>query len=261
MTLGSKLAQERKLKNLTQEQLAELLGVSRQAISKWESDLAFPETEKLLRLCELFDCSLDYLLRDAPRTAAQQPAPEPPARRIFRERKSAKTWRGLPLWHVARSAHGVIAIGLKARGVISIGLLSRGVVSVGLLSMGVFSLGTLSLGLAAYGAFALGLLSAGAICAGLVSAGAIALGVVSLGAIAVGDCSVGALAIGRTFALGDHAQAAIALGKTSAVGSAMQVIGDPTAAQLQQARDLLDAAHPAFLPLGWAKDIIKLFLH
>ena len=44
MTLGSKLAQERKLKNLTQEQLAELLGVSRQAISKWESDLAFPET-------------------------------------------------------------------------------------------------------------------------------------------------------------------------------------------------------------------------
>ena len=96
MTLGSKLAQERKLKNLTQEQLAELLGVSRQSISKWESDLAFPETEKLLRLCDLFDCSLDYLLRDAPRAAAQ-PAPEAPVRRIFRERKSAKTWRGLPL--------------------------------------------------------------------------------------------------------------------------------------------------------------------
>ena len=260
MTLGSKLAQERKLKNLTQEQLAELLGVSRQAISKWESDSAFPETEKLLRLCELFDCTLDYLLRDAPRTDAQ-PAPEAPAHRIFRERRSAKTWRGLPLWHVARSAHGVIAVGLKARGVISIGLLSRGVVSVGLLSLGLFSFGTLSLGLAAYGAFALGLLSAGAICAGLVSAGAISCGIVSLGAIAIGDCSVGALAIGNTFALGDHAQAAIALGKSSAVGSAMQVIGDPSAAQLQQARDLLDAAHPAFLPLGWAKDLVKLFLH
>ena len=260
MTLGSKLAQERKLKNLTQEQLAELLGVSRQAISKWESDLAFPETEKLLRLCELFDCSLDYLLRDAPRTAAQ-PAPAAPARPFFRERKSEKTWRGMPLWHVARNAHGVVAVGLKARGVISIGLLSRGVVSVGLLSMGVLSLGTLSLGLAAFGAFALGLLSSGAICAGVISAGAISLGIVSLGAVAVGDCAAGALAIGRTFAIGDHAQAAIALGKTSAVGSAMQVIGEPTAAQLQQARELLDAAHPTLLPLGWAKDIIKLFLH
>lgn len=260
MTLGSKLAQERKLKNLTQEQLAELLGVSRQSISKWESDLAFPETEKLLRLCDLFDCSLDYLLRDAPRAAAQ-PAPEAPVRRIFRERKSAKTWRGLPLWHIARNAHGVIAIGLKARGVISIGLLSRGTVSVGLLSMGILSLGTLSLGLASYGAFSLGLLSAGAICAGLVSAGAISLGIVSLGAIAIGDFSAGALAIGRFFAIGDRAHAAIALGKNFAVGSVMQVLGEPAAAQLQQARDLLDAAHPTFLPLGWAKDLIKLFLH
>ena len=45
MTLGNKLAKLRKENNYTQEQLAELLGVSRQAISKWESDAAYPETE------------------------------------------------------------------------------------------------------------------------------------------------------------------------------------------------------------------------
>lgn len=54
MTFGERLARKRKENNFTQEQLAEVLGVSRQSISKWESDLTYPETEKLLRLCQLF---------------------------------------------------------------------------------------------------------------------------------------------------------------------------------------------------------------
>ena len=45
MTLGEKMAKLRKEQNYTQEQLAQLLGVSRQAVSRWESDLAYPETE------------------------------------------------------------------------------------------------------------------------------------------------------------------------------------------------------------------------
>lgn len=61
MTTGEKISKLRRDNNYTQEQLAELLGVSRQAISKWESSLAYPETDKLIRLGELFDCSLDYL--------------------------------------------------------------------------------------------------------------------------------------------------------------------------------------------------------
>lgn len=48
--------------NMTQEQLAMLVGVSRQAISKWESDKAYPEMDKLLNICEIFDCSLDTLV-------------------------------------------------------------------------------------------------------------------------------------------------------------------------------------------------------
>ena len=49
--------------SLTQEQLAERLGVSRQSVSKWESGASFPEMDKLLELCDLFSCNLDGLLR------------------------------------------------------------------------------------------------------------------------------------------------------------------------------------------------------
>lgn len=62
MALGDKLSKLRKENNYTQEQLADVLGVSRQAISKWESDATYPETDKLIRICKLFHCSTDYLL-------------------------------------------------------------------------------------------------------------------------------------------------------------------------------------------------------
>lgn len=64
MTFGEKLSRERKQKNYTQEQLADILGVSRQSISKWESDIAYPETDKLIKLGNLFNCSMDYFLKD-----------------------------------------------------------------------------------------------------------------------------------------------------------------------------------------------------
>ncbi len=64
MTLGEKITKQRKELNYTQEQLADILSVSRQSISKWESDIAFPETDKLIELSKLFDCSTDYLLKE-----------------------------------------------------------------------------------------------------------------------------------------------------------------------------------------------------
>ena len=64
MTLGEKIARQRNELNYTQEQLADILGVSRQSISKWESDIAYPETDKLIELGKLFDCSMDYLLKE-----------------------------------------------------------------------------------------------------------------------------------------------------------------------------------------------------
>ena len=64
MTMGEKLAKLRREHNLTQEQFAELLLVSRQSVSKWELNTTYPDTEKLIRISKLFDCSLDYLLKD-----------------------------------------------------------------------------------------------------------------------------------------------------------------------------------------------------
>ena len=64
MSMGSKLAQARRKNNLTQEQLAEQLGVTRQAVSRWESDAAYPETDKIVRMSQLLGVSCDWLLRD-----------------------------------------------------------------------------------------------------------------------------------------------------------------------------------------------------
>lgn len=52
----------RKEKNITQEQLAEMLNVSRQSVSRWEKDAAFPETDKLIQLSRLFTCSIDCMI-------------------------------------------------------------------------------------------------------------------------------------------------------------------------------------------------------
>lgn len=64
MTTGEKLALFRKRKDMTQEELAECLGVSRQSVSRWEMDVSFPETDKLIKLGKLFECSIDYLLNE-----------------------------------------------------------------------------------------------------------------------------------------------------------------------------------------------------
>lgn len=62
MTFGQKLQTLRKEAGLSQEALAETLGVSRQAVSKWERDSGYPETEKLLAIARLFHVTLDALL-------------------------------------------------------------------------------------------------------------------------------------------------------------------------------------------------------
>ncbi len=63
MGFNENLQNLRKFKNMSQEQLAEKLEVSRQAVSKWESGNGYPEIEKLITICEIFDCSMDNLLK------------------------------------------------------------------------------------------------------------------------------------------------------------------------------------------------------
>ena len=77
MTFGEKLQKLRARAGLSQDQLAELLDVSRQAVSKWERDEAMPEAEKLVRISRQFRVSTDYLLLEEleePETASV-PAP------------------------------------------------------------------------------------------------------------------------------------------------------------------------------------------
>ena len=64
MNLGEKIYKLRKEKGLSQEALAEFVGTTRQAISKWENNQGYPETEKLLLLSNVFEVSIDFLLKD-----------------------------------------------------------------------------------------------------------------------------------------------------------------------------------------------------
>ena len=64
MNFGEKIYKLRKEKGLSQEALAEQIGTTRQAISKWENNQGFPETEKLLQLSNIFEVSTDFLLKE-----------------------------------------------------------------------------------------------------------------------------------------------------------------------------------------------------
>lgn len=246
MTFGEKLSQLRKENHYTQEQLAELLQVSRQSISKWESDIAYPETDRLIKIGKLFSCSMDYLLNDniTDRDDTVQPAAQQPVqtfgyplitlRTNLPEKKSEKTVFGMPLYHIGRNAHGFFALGLKAKGVFSLGLFSRGIFSFGVLSLGLFSGGCFAIGGIAFGSFALGLWALGAVCAGLITTGA----------LCVGCFSFGAVAIGKYLAVGDAARGMIALGQSEAVGSLYQCISSPPPEDIQLVKGLLDTHVP-----------------
>ena len=65
MTIGEKITKLRTAADISQEQLAEKMEVSRQAVSKWEMDQALPQIDKVLQLCDLFHVSADELMRDS----------------------------------------------------------------------------------------------------------------------------------------------------------------------------------------------------
>ena len=112
MTLGQRIQELRKQSNLSQEALGEKLGVSRQAVSRWEMDGAVPEVDKLIAMGRLFGVDLNDLLQvDQPGSAgegeAQAPAPEEkaplrPARR-----------RRLPALAILALALGLVALTLS----------------------------------------------------------------------------------------------------------------------------------------------------
>lgn len=213
MQFHEKLQKLRKEKGLSQEALAEMLGVSRQAVSKWEGGQSYPEMETLIALSTVYGVTLDSLVKDG-ETNEGTSAAGPPywlARGTVFEYKSGRTLFGLPLVHVnigfgVKRAKGVLAIGNIATGYLSIGLFARGLLSFGVLSVGILSFGVLALGL---------LLASGAVAIGTVAIGAVAIGIFALGAVAVGMFSTGAVAVASHIAIGDHAYGHVAVGRVA----------------------------------------------
>jgi len=75
MYLGEQIYKLRTQKNLSQEELADMLEVSRQSVSKWETNSSVPELEKLIRIAEVFEVSLDELVGKAPARTQQTVCP------------------------------------------------------------------------------------------------------------------------------------------------------------------------------------------
>ncbi len=196
MTLGEKIFRLRTEQGLSQETFGEKLGVSRQSVSKWETDQSIPELDKIVTISDLFGVSTDYLLKDieeTDRTAETESAwAETFPRETYRsgqrprfEYKSQKMIGSLPLVHIStRRAKGVIAVGAIAQGWLSVGF---GTVAVGVISFGAFSFGIFSLGAVVYGQFAFGASAHGA-------------------QVAVGDAASGKIALGYSRAVGDYTQ-------------------------------------------------------
>lgn len=76
MNLGENIYHHRTGKNMSQGDLAAALDVSRQSVSKWENNIAVPELEKLVRMCELFGITLDELVGAQAEQAAHSPMTE-----------------------------------------------------------------------------------------------------------------------------------------------------------------------------------------
>ena len=97
MTIGQTIAAQRRKLGLSQEQLGEKMGVTRQSISKWESDAALPELEKLIALSRLFQMPVGQLLGiEEPTAPEEQPAPEPVEVQQLAERIAGEYLRQQP---------------------------------------------------------------------------------------------------------------------------------------------------------------------
>lgn len=207
MEFSEKLTSLRRQRGLSQEALGDLVGVSRQAISKWETGQTTPETGKLIELARVFEISTDELLGLS--VNGGQTSAEPAVNlSVGYEYRSPREFFGLPLVHInlgrgrGRQARGIIAVGNSAVGLVAMGFAASGLVSVGCASCGLISLGCLAAGLAAFGSVA----------AGPIAVGAIAVGIYAVGGLAVGQYALGGAAIGSDFAYGGYASAKIAIG-------------------------------------------------
>ena len=212
----AQLYQLRRERGISQEELANAVGVSRQAVQKWESGASQPNLDNLVAISAYFGVSLDYLLKGGEPGWEEPGMPFEDEAQVFcapyrthYEYRSSATLFGLPLIHINVGRFGLY----RARGVIAVGNVATGLVSVGLISAGLLSCGCLSLGLVAMGAAALGMAALGGIALGAgIAAGGLAVGWLAVGGLAKGVYAAGGLAFAEKVAAGGAAFGHIAIG-------------------------------------------------
>ncbi|MBZ9607462.1 helix-turn-helix domain-containing protein [Clostridium estertheticum] len=209
MNFSERLRKSRKEKGFSQEELADRIGISRQAVSKWESGQSNPDTNNLIMLSELYGISLDVLLKGDQEKVEE--ITKVINRRFHYEYKSKRKVFGIPLVHIN------IGLGIyEAKGIIAMGNISRGLISLGIVSLGMLSFGVVAIGLISIASIAIGILGAlGGIAIGTIAIGGVAMGVITLGGLSIGMYSVGGCSIASEIAIGNYARGHIAIGSSA----------------------------------------------
>lgn len=247
-----------------------MLGVSRQSVSKWETDQSQPELDKIIAISEMFTVSTDYLLkeRQMEESAANsfhegedgnlQSSHIIVQKSSFHyEYKSERTFMGLPLVH--------INIGFKpvrAKGIIAIGNAAQGIIAIGIAGVGIITLAPVGVGLLlAIGCVVTGGVALGTIAVGVIAMGALCCGLFTMGAVAIGQFSYGALALGSQIAIGDVARGNIALGLSEAAGGIYEEVRAADGSfDYQAIIAAIDANVPGYWHVftSWMKAIIRM---
>lgn len=110
MDLGERLFELRKAKNLTQDDMAEKLNVTRQTVSKWETNQSTPDFDKIMPLCELFEIGVEELLTGKKPAEKQEKKEEKVLTKQEVKEKSAKVVSGSVFIYIAAVAFLMIAI-------------------------------------------------------------------------------------------------------------------------------------------------------
>lgn len=234
MNLAEKLTIQRKKSGMSQEQLAERLGITRQSVSKWEAGSSIPEISKLVAMSEIFRVSLDYLLKDyldeeknsgiaaggcrnepygEKRSEANQQMDEDNSRLEKKVDDLARYIKGYQYTSKTKIA-GIPLVSIRFSRQLGRDGIAKGIIAIGNVAIGVISLGACSFGIISFGSIAVGLLAIGALAFGLAAWGAVAIGVVAFGASAMGIYSAGASAWGQEVAVGVSAMGETAIGET-----------------------------------------------
>ncbi len=127
MTTGEKIQRLRKSHGMSQEELAALIAVSRQAVSKWELDGALPDTDKMIQLGRIFNVTTDYLFLDEVTEEHLPPTASPEERPIKKKSRTEKI--ALIVFLTAVALYGLV-----------VGLLSQSISIAILMPLSVLSL-------------------------------------------------------------------------------------------------------------------------